>query len=501
LLLRPGNDLLVIDRATGVVVHRLPFEGAFTRWDPERSDRFVVSEVGRITVVTFDRVSATRRVFAVEDFGGASLSGDRVCFAGQQTTGLLAPVDRRFPTTKGQLAMIVTGAHGLCYAVGSTKITVVGDIVPRELISPLQITKVVASRGNPYVIAAASERLVIWRVPPPAKHLLDTGPVSLWPIGAHGVVFGSTIEKQAIWNHVDLSTGRAQRIPLPPDTFVLQPVSSSAGDLVVFRDLARKRVIVVGLRSGKITIFDGDPPIVAANTRALVGLSDGRLVTVDEPGNVVEVLRSPKAPLYVNITPSSIAAAWSDGRLWLSSPAGARDIMVGKPIRDLLVDGDDVFVLTSDTTIERWTATGLRPFATTTLPVTILVTALRGSLVVALQGNTLARVDEVGEHRLVSGQNTTYSGATQRALVYRAADLELFELDIGTAWKIDVPASHVAPMLSSNGRWIALLADNALYAIELDLPETPAAVAARIELLTNGEVDRSASSAVIRWRD
>ena len=506
--LRTATGITVVERATGRVIGEVASGPVLVRWDPERADRFVMVELDRVSVVSVDGAGVNRRELATGDFGTAAIASGRVCLAGMKSIGFLEPTDQRQPIVPGGLPLVVSGAHGLCYGLASTRIAVMGGLVPHELISPIEIKRFVGAPRNPYVVAAGVRRIVAWRVEPPPRRLLETGALALQPIGPHGVVYRRNTDNTSGWTHVDLATGRVDELPVPGGAFLGSLVPDRAGKVIAIVDELRQpaRVIVIGLATRQTKILEVEAPVIAVGGRVALATRDGVVVSIiNADGSMVEGARGTAPMSSMHVSPTVLAVVWADRRLWVQTPQGTRTRTHDKLVAHLhAIDTGDVFLVTDDKTIEVWHPDNrIVALAKTSLPIEGLVSSAPDHLLVALEGGALSRIELPGgtERILAVGAQLSLATTSSRGLISRGGELDLFELDVGTHWKVKVPSSPNPPVLSHDGRWIAIPVGRVLYTLLIDLPESPAALAERIELLTNAEVDRKAPSSVIRWRD
>ena len=97
-------------------------------------------------------------------------------------------------------------------------------------------------------------------------------------------------------------------------------------------------------------------------------------------------------------------------------------------------------------------------------PVERLLASGPDHLLVLLQGGALSRIELPGggEHQLAVGAQLSLASSLSRAMGYRDTEIEVFELDAGTRWKLDAPSLPIAPALSADGRSIIYVVNKTL---------------------------------------
>jgi hypothetical protein len=371
------------------------------------------------------------------------------------------------------------------------------------LASPIPLRRLAGSPRNPYVVAAGKDRLVVWRVPAPARRFAEPHATTLVPSGPHGVIVGGTT-----WRHLDLVTGRSVELPVAG---LFHIATEDTGRLAAFLEPRETDALltVVDLTEQRATMtLRADVRLLAVADRAAFATLDGAVHTVDAAGAATVEVRGAAAPSALHVAPGALAAAWADRKIWVRDVHGTRTRIHDEDVRGIHVAPDGSVLVVGRSSVEAWHLDG-RVVPLAALPGRI-VDVWWGfenggrRLVVQLADSTLARVDldTYAVHRLAIVQRSvSVSAHAARAIVGRTNAVQVLDLVAGVGWNLHVPSWPLPAVLTNDGRWVAGFADGVVRTLPIDVPETPGELAARIDALTNAEIDATVPSSVVSWRE
>ncbi len=502
------TGIAVIERASGRVAHTFEADLHHVQWDPERGDRFAFTTREQVALISIGQGAPRRQVFPVDGFATIAFSRERICVSDMRGLRLLDEESTTSVEVTSGLAHLTTGAHGSCYAISGTRVRVLGGLTPRELSSPISVTRVVGAPKNPFVIGAGEGRLLIWRVTPPPRLIARTQPSALVSSGPHRVI----LDRGGLhWADVDLVTGEVRELRAPPSARPTSARGDPEGTIAVLIEGAdaASRIFVVGFDTTRGVVAEIDDLFVAAG-RVVAAQSDGTVLTAT-PELVVPVIRRPSRVSALDATPTSLAVAWHDGTLWMHGRNSLRTRTYDTPVLNVTLLPNGEVLLGSKDKLEIWRLDGridlLRSMA---VPIGSVLTADDQRVLVYLTDGMLAWIDlRTGvERRTIVGSRMSFSTEGLLALsdepTSRANHLhqtKVVDLEDGSSFRLALPSLVFSPALSVDGHWVAFVYGQALYALPLDLPASAPALAIHIDALTNAIIDPRIPSATVGWRD
>ena len=314
------------------------------------------------------------------------------------------------------------------------------------------------------------------------------------------------------WVRIDLVTGESRELQLPPNARPMKARGDPEGKVAVLIEGsdAADRIFVLGFDTTKGVVAEIDDMFVAAG-RVVAAQRDGTVLSAT-PERFVSVVQRSSRVSSLDATATSLVAAWEDGTLWMQSRDGLRTRAHDTPILTLALLPTGEVLLASKQKLEIWRLDGRIELVTPT-PVTIgsVLAVEEHRALVFLTDGMLSWIDlrTGSERRLVLGNRMSFSMERLLALsdepVSRAVmhqhQTKVIDLEDGSSFRLPLPSLVFSPIISTDGSRIAFIYGQALYALPLDLPATPTALALHIEALTNAVIDPRIPSATVLWRD